>query len=157
MSGEGVHRERQQVIWWVHLIVAIVLVGGILSMLGTVGDTRHPLLILALIAMVALIYGLLNPMTVVVGDEQMEVRFGQIGWPRWRFDLEQIEQARVVEFSPLVDYGGWGIRMRGGKLCFNQRGDTGVQFVHASREYVVGSDDPERLLDALKARGVATT
>lgn len=168
MTGDAVHRERQWVEWWVHLIMGFVFFGGLASIMGVNGEPQNPLLIGLLVLIVALVYGLLAPMTVEVDDEVLVVRFGHLGWPRWSFDLQRIEEVEAVEFSPLRDYGGWGIRMGGGmlslgrgrsdgaELCLNQRGRRGVRFRHGSRRYVLGSDDPQRLLEALSTRGVAT-
>lgn len=168
MTGDGVHRERQWVGWWVHLIVMAIAGGALAGVLGLDGEAQSPLILLLLAPVFGAIYLLLIPMEVEVDSEQMRVHFGHLGWPRWSFELQRIEEAEAVEFSPLRDYGGWGIRMgggmlsvgrersRGAELCLNQRGRRGVRFRHGSRRYLVGSDDPEGLLAALRARGIAT-
>ncbi len=156
MTGDAVHRERQWVGWWVHLVMAALLVGGVLTELGVDDEPQSSLLLVVLVVIIGLLYLVLMPMEVEVVNEKMEVRFGQFGRPRWRFDLDRIRGARQVEFSPLKDYGGWGIRTRRGKVCLNQRGDRGVEFDYNERTYVVGSDDPERLLEALSEAGAGS-
>lgn len=155
MTGEIVHRERQWVAWWVHLIMGLVLFGGIASIAGLTGEPENPLLIPLLVLIVGMIYAVFMPMRVEVGGEAMVVRFGHLGWPRWRFLLRDMHDARAIEFSPLYDYGGWGIRMRRGRICLNQRGHVGMQFRYGRKTYVVGSDDPHPLLKTLRDRGVS--
>jgi hypothetical protein len=42
------------------------------------------------------------------GPNGVSVRFGLLGWPRWTYRIEQIEQAEVVNLPPWsVAYGFW--------------------------------------------------
>ena len=152
---QAAHRERQWAPWWVHLLMGAILLGGFAAVIDEDAHNTWPI-IASLALLMALIYALLIPMTVEVSSEGMDVRFGYLGWPRWHFGLGDIEAAQLVEFSPIMDYGGWGIRMRHGKMLLNQRGHAGVQFGHRNRTWVIGSDDPATLLEVLRRMGVDT-
>jgi len=153
VTDGALHVESQRVRWWVHLVVAVALGGAVAGVLARAGGEQPLWVIVLPVAIVAAVYGLLNPMTVRVTATDLRVEFGHFGWPRWRFAMEEIRDAQVIEFSALRDWGGWGIRTRRGGLCLNERGNTGVQFTHRGRTIVVGSDDPHRLLDALRTAG----
>ncbi len=149
---EALHVERQQVAAWVHVVVVLCVGGALVSVVATWSDEGHWWAVIPAAVIVA-IYAMFSPMTVRVGVEEMRVDFGHLGWPRWRFPIADIRHARAVEFSPLRDYGGWGIRVGRDSMCLNQRGRRGVRFGFLGREYVVGSDDPARLLAALRTAG----
>ncbi len=150
--SEALHVERQQVAVWVHVVTALCVGGALVSVIATPsGQGRWWAIIPALLLLA--VYGMVTPMTVRVDSAEMRVDFGHFGWPRWRFPIAEIGHARVVEFSPLRDYGGWGIRWGRDSMCLNQRGNRGVRFRFAGRDYVVGSDDPARLLAALRLVG----
>ncbi len=148
------HVERQHLASWVHFVLWFCVVTGVTAgVAAPAGAERWTILIP--VSLVALIYVLLTPLTVRVNSECLEATFGLLGWPRWRFPVGEIIGARVIEFSPLRDFGGWGIKSGPLGMCLNQRGSRGVIFAHGDRSYVIGSDDPEALLQALHTVGVA--
>jgi len=150
--SEALHVERQQVAAWVHVVVALCVGGSLVSMVAASPDGGRWWAVVPAALLVA-IYGVFSPMTVRVESGEMTVDFGYFGRPRWRFPIAEIRDARVVEFSPLRQYGGWGIRAGRDSVCLNQRGNRGVRFGFLGRDYVIGSDDPARLLAALRTAG----
>ena len=89
-----------------------------------------------------------------VDGHELVVQFGYC-FPiyRKRIPLQEIRRARVVEYRPIRD-GGWGIRF--GRFeqerCrfLNCRGNRGVLLETARLRCIVGSQQPERLLAAVK-------
>ena len=154
MNG-ALHTERQSASWWVHAAMLVAVGSSVAVVLPVPGNTSRWWIAVP-IALPLVIYGLFTPMTVEVSAEAMVVRFGDFGWPRWVFPVAEISNARAVQFRPLRDFGGWGIRRGRDAYCLNQRGDRGVRFAFIGRDYVVGSDDPERLLAALRTAGAGT-
>ena len=62
--------------------------------------------------------------------------------------FEEIKSCKVEQYSPLVDYGGYGIRYGRKGKAFNARGRKGVLLDLADKGSVlIGSQKP----DALKA------
>ena len=147
------HTERQSVAAWVHLVmIACVLPGTVAAILAEDPGARWTIAICVVI--IVAVYGLFTPMTVRVDSERVAVDFGRFGWPRWRFPISEISSAETVEFAPLRDFGGWGIRRGKKGWCLNQRGSRGVRMDFAGRSYIIGSDDPEALLRAMQTAGV---
>jgi len=153
--NDAFHTERQQAAWWVHALVLACAGGSIVGTIATPADSSPWWIVVPTLLLIA-IYGLFTPMTVEVSSEVMEVRFGRLGWPGWSFPVAEMEDARVVTFSPLRDFGGWGIRRGRDGFCLNERGTTGVRVVHAGSAYIIGSDAPEELLTALRTAGAET-
>ena len=151
MSGD-LHKEAQSLPLWVHALILGALGSSAITVAFLPADAGRWWIIIPILIGVG-VYTVFNPMTVEVDGEAMHVRFGQFGWPRWIFPIDQIEDARVVTFRPLRDYGGWGIRRGEEGYCLNERGDSGVRFEHVGNTYTVGSDDPERLLEILRTAG----
>ena len=148
------HTERQSFALWVHVVILACVAPGIAAGVAA-PDPGAKWAILIPVSLVLLIYGMFTPMTVRVDSERLRVDFGVFGWPKWDFPIGEIQSAEAIEFSPLRDFGGWGIK--GGKLgmCLNQRGDRGVKIAHAGRSYIIGSDDPDALAQALHTVGVS--
>lgn len=73
--------------------------------------------------------------------------------PERRIRRSDITQADIIEYRPLRDFGGWGIRYgRGGKI-YNARGNRAVKLTLTSRDIVyVGTERPEDLMRGLARR-----
>jgi hypothetical protein len=74
---------------------------------------------------------------------------------RVQIPMEMISQAVVRQYSPIRDYGGWGIRVsRHNGRAYNAYGNEGVQLVLANGALIlVGTQKPQELVAALHAAG----
>lgn len=100
----------------------------------------------------ALLLSLVGGLRVIVRPERFELRIGQWWFPFLNLRLDEIRSAEVQRFSPLADYGGWGIRRGKDAWAYFFRGEHGVMVTTSSgRKYLVGSDSPERLAAVLNA------
>ena len=107
------------------------------------------------ILLVPMVFGRLE---ILVEDGTLSVRFGYWRLIRRDFPLAGIEQARPVQYRPLREFGGWGIRRGrlGGRvtLAYTVRGSKGVLLTLSrpartlfgrSEHVLIGSLQPERL------------
>jgi hypothetical protein len=76
----------------------------------------------------------------------------------WPFQLQpieiqiaQIESAEPRTYSPIREYGGWGMRHGRGGDAYNSHGDRGVQLVLSNQQRIlIGSQRAEELADAIR-------
>jgi len=69
-----------------------------------------------------------------------------------KIDLTDLVEITPVRYSPIREYGGWGIRRRRNARAYNVSGDLGVRLDYANGYHLlVGSKHPEALADALEA------
>lgn len=86
-----------------------------------------------------------------VTDRDLVVDF----WPfsRWRITPDQIESFEARQYSPLLEYGGWGLRwspMVG--WAYSVRGRAGVQLrLRSGRQLMIGTQRPTDLAAAIQA------
>jgi hypothetical protein len=88
-----------------------------------------------------------------VGDEGIRIRF----WPFHRqprvFYFTDVENVEAVTYSPLKDYGGWGIRYGTKGKAYNVRGNQGVVLTLKSGESIlIGSQHHETLCSVIEDR-----
>lgn len=92
-------------------------------------------------------------MSVMVTHEGLYVRY--FPFLTTRIPIGQIDHCAPRTYSPIGEYGGWGIRGFGRNRAYNVSGNRGVQLVLVSgRRLLVGSQHPEELAAALVAAGV---
>ena len=91
-----------------------------------------------------------------------EVRPGVL-WVRFvplrgrRIPLKEIEDAQPREYSPMKEFGGWGMRVGADGRAYNAYGKQGVQLTLTDGSRVlIGTQKPDELLDALRAAGAGS-
>jgi hypothetical protein len=153
-------QETQTFAYWVYLLLA----GSAVFSLGTVlyavqsgaeNEAAARIAIVVTAAVAGGITSLLLLRTRVDGVE-LHVALGLLPLLRLHVALGDIIEARVVEYRPLRDAGGWGMRFGRfeGHSCryWNARGHRGVLVVTSTHRYIIGSQQPEDLLAALRHR-----
>ena len=88
-----------------------------------------------------------------VGDSGLSVRFRPFHFRPLHFYFCSIATAERQTYSPLKDYGGWGIRYGGNGKAYNVSGNKGVllQFKDG-RTLLIGSQRDEELSLAINSR-----
>ncbi|HZI66947.1 MAG TPA: hypothetical protein VFF17_10320 [Thermoanaerobaculia bacterium] len=115
-----------------------------------------PWVVVLVIAVVVLLGAvLLMRLTTTVTPDAVSIRYGVLY--RTRISLSDVARAEAVEYSPIREYGGWGIRGSSRRRALNARGNQGVLLTRSDgTTLLVGSQHPRDLLDALARAGVAT-
>ncbi len=129
MNGTALFEESQNFSPWLYAVAALVL-----AILAAVLTMRQ---------------------TTTVTADTVQVRFGFLY--RTQIPLADIRQAEAVQYRPISQYGGWGIRGFGKNRALNARGNRGVLLTKADGStLMIGSQKPRELLEALARVGVST-
>lgn len=133
------------------VIAGFIIVVASMLAFGMPGQERIGAILAALapVILIALLYFTVQLRTSVT-DELLQVRlspFGGINVPR-----EDIRSVEVVEYRPLRDFGGWGIRFGTLGKIYSARGSQAVKLDVVRRGAIfVGSQNARRLAVALKS------
>lgn len=108
------------------------------------------------------VFGFGFPLLALVLRLVTEVRLGELSVRLYPFrrkivPLETIDQAKVRDYSPIREYGGWGIRFsRNNGRAYNAYGNHGVQLALDNGDLLlIGTQQPDQLLTALRTAGAA--
>jgi hypothetical protein len=156
-----VFREEQNFAWWVYALLAAMFVSTITAALWRGGPLLPSAQGWSIQAPVTLLVGLGLPSVLVLGVLRMttevtptdcRVWFGWLPTYRQSVPLSALQRVEVVNYRPLRDCGGWGIRRgRGGERVLSARGDRGVRLHLADgSRLLIGSQRPEELAQALE-------
>jgi hypothetical protein len=97
--------------------------------------------ILALICFI--LYGGLRT---IVNKDTLVMKIGVVGIPLLKVNVTDITTVDIHSFSPLKDFGGYGIRMNREMKAYFLTGSKGVKLaLNNGKKYLIGSDHPERL------------
>ena len=94
---------------------------------------------------------LLGGLRMSVSPQSVQVRLGIFDIPVLTLKIDDIEQVNVHQFSPLANFGGWGIRINRQMKAYFYRGNRGVKLTsRRSKQYLIGSDNPEVLAEVIR-------
>ena len=157
----AIYREEQRFGWWIYALLALMMAvawamfEGRGPVAAPVAGRHVPQLMIGIAAgfflPVVLVVGVLR-MTTLVTPTDVRVWFGFIPTYRRSIALSSIQRVEVVQYRPVLDYGGWGIRRgRDGEKVLNARGDRGVRLhlVDGSK-ILIGSQRAEELALAVE-------
>jgi hypothetical protein len=161
MSQEIIYSEKQRFTqWWVWAILVVVnglMLFGVLQQLifgRQFGDTLMNNTALVIVAAVSI--GLSSLIFIFrleteITRDGINVRFFPFISSR-HYPWHQISRSFVRKYSPLAEYGGWGIRFGffGKGTAFNVSGDQGLQLIFIDdKKLLIGTGKPEELTEAL--------
>ncbi len=104
-----------------------------------------------LLAVVVLL--LFARLVVDVDREAITVRFHLL-WPTRRIPLADVRRAHATRFSPILDYGGWGVRLGVHGWAFNVSGSEGVLLERTNGSRLMIGSQRAKELEAAIARAI---
>lgn len=84
----------------------------------------------------------------IVDDKGISVRFLPIYRSYRIYQWSNISKAYVREYSPILEYGGWGFRssLKGNGKAWNVAGSSGLQIeLNEGKMFLIGTQKPEEL------------
>ncbi|MBN1189513.1 MAG: hypothetical protein JXA46_07165 [Dehalococcoidales bacterium] len=160
-SSPALYRETQHFRqWW---IWALVLFIAALSLYGAVqqiilgipfGSNPAPdgwMIVIAIVFGIGLpIFMYVINLTTEVRSDGLYVRFFPLHLSFLKITPQEIKGFEACTYSPLGDYGGWGIRFGRKGKAYNISGNRGVQLeLTNGKRLLIGSQRPEELVQTL--------
>ena len=157
----AIYREEQRFGWWIYALLAIImafawsLMEGITPIGQGFAGRHHRTFVFGvaagLVLPVGMVVGVLR-MTTLVMPTDVRVWFGFIPTYRRIIPITCIARVEVVQYRPILDYAGWGIRYgKDNERVLSARGNRGVRLhmVDGSK-FLIGSQRPEELALAVE-------
>lgn len=100
------------------------------------------------------VWTLLFKFEIKVRDKSILFRFFPLHFKFKKFDFKDIEGVEIIEFNPILDFGGWGIRRGKGMWAYILVGNRGVVFsLKDGRKFLIGSKSPEMFFQMVSQNG----
>jgi hypothetical protein len=159
MTTRTHYEERSGWAWWVHGLVGLTFLAAAIPLFllatGGVGDAPGQMSLSGAavgivfgLALPGFIYGFFGQLRTRVTDTGLEIRWGVLEILRKKIPFSAITKAEAVTYSPLGQFGGWGIRYGGSKKkAWTIRGNRALKMtLEDGTQFYLGSDRPERIL-----------
>lgn len=136
------------------ILIAVVVFVGVVTVLAvpSTPSDEAPLLLIGpgVVALIALLFTL-SHLDVDVTDDAVTVAFRYL-WPARRIAMEDIVGLEVKRYRPLVDYGGWGVRLGPAGWAFSTGGTVGVKLrLRRGFPVLIGTEHAQALEAAIRA------
>jgi hypothetical protein len=89
-----------------------------------------------------------SQLDVAVRDDEIFIRFRPFHLNGRHIALRDVADAKMRVYRPILEYGGWGIRMGFSGMAYNVSGNEGVQLVLADGSRVLIGSQRSRELEA---------
>mgnify|MGYP006293785599 CR=1 FL=1 len=159
-----VYEDRAGWPWWVHVLLGAVFLASawpmVVWVLGTLGNagTSMPFPVAALALLLGAgipgaLYAFMGELRIRVKEDAIDLRWGILEVIGKSIPFRIIRGAEAVTYSPLGEFGGWGIRVGGGKKrAWTVRGNRALLLhLEDGTRFYLGSARPERILQWVHA------
>lgn len=154
--GRPIYREWSPWPGWIQIVFWGSLVLGMVAVLES-PDMPGRLRLASVTFMAAagaLVQWLVAGLTVRLYRDEMKVGLGSAAAIAKRIRYDDILRTESVRYSPLREFGGWGVRFRGKKRAWTARGHRAVVLHLADGiQLYVGSDRPYALEERIRTVG----
>lgn len=135
--------------WWWILLLPLVM-GSIISVVTLNGNDVEIWKALIPTGITIIVPLLLFSMQLhtFINHEEVSIRFSPFQRGQTSFKWSEVEQARVVNYDPLSEYGGWGIRKgwKRSKVAYNVWGSRGLELTLFDGKIVmIGTNQSEQM------------
>ncbi len=166
MNAPVLFSEKQRFTqWWIWVILLAVnglFVYGVIQqvILGEpfgdkpIGNTGILLVSGAMVLLTAML--LSTKLTTEITKDGINVRLFPFHWKTKHLGWEEIQKAYIRQYSPLTDYGGWGLRysLTGAGKAYNISGNMGLQLeFKTGKKLLIGTKKVEELQSVLDQIG----
>lgn len=152
LSFNEIQKFNQPWIWLIILSTSGLVVGlSLFEYISGMGFENQPFpwglfLLVALGAALPIVLMGISKMETEITDQGIkyrlfpfQVKFREIRW-------DEIKSAEVREYSPMKEFGGWGIRFGFQGRAINVRGNQGLQLTLTSgKKILLGTQKPEEI------------
>ncbi|HEY6203606.1 MAG TPA: hypothetical protein VI056_11250 [Candidatus Limnocylindria bacterium] len=139
--------RQQRLIAVILSVVAVIVLVSLLS--SGAGTLRTAVVTLGALGLVAALL-LAASLETTVDREAITVAFHFL-WPKRRIPLSDVRKGEATKYSPLLDYGGYGVRLGFHGRAWSVSGDEGVLVEANDGSHVmIGSQRPKELEAAIE-------
>ncbi|MES2513322.1 MAG: hypothetical protein V4580_04230 [Bacteroidota bacterium] len=140
--------------WWHYLIAGvpcllIIVLASLVQfdIVPSKDGSKESELFIALIVFTSLIFFwfLVLKLKTFINREGIFITFAGIPFSKRIIKWEEIQSIAVVTYSPLTDYGGWGVRYSasGNGWCYNVSGKNGIKLIRTNgKPFLIGTQQP---------------
>lgn len=136
--------------WWIIMfvlaIIVIVIGTAFYASEDSTEETSVTISVISLVITIPIVFSvLLLRLDTRIDDKGISTYFRPFGFTRKSFSWDEISECYIRSYSPLQEFGGWGLRILGMRSkAYNVAGNQGIQVVtNEGKKFLIGTQQPE--------------
>lgn len=135
--------------WWIYAIFALAFAGWLLifyeNSLKAKSFEELIMFIFFELLLVLVTLGFFSlRLETRIDAKGITARFTPFKFLTRHYQWKEIREIFVRKYSPIAEYGGWGVRGLRNKKAYNVAGNNGIQIVTKDKEsFLIGTQQPE--------------
>ena len=131
--------------WWLWVVL------GLSFLLPITPDINNTPFSYFLVMIITVVFVNSMKLRICVNSKGLNYQFFPFHFKKKHIKTEDIKYVESLKYSPIMDYGGWGIRYRFKGKCYNVKGNYGVKvFLKNGSNILFGSQKHKELEASLK-------
>lgn len=140
--------------WWIHAITGLTFAGWLYLFFIQIKEKTPvnliPFIVMGMFVILLIIFFYTVKLTTQIGPNGVKARFSSDFFSK-EFKWDEIKQIFIRKYSPVAEYGGWGIRGFGRAKAYNVSGNYGIQIVtRDNKKFLIGTKEPEKVKRVLQ-------
>jgi hypothetical protein len=150
-------KENSAFVYWdfqnpLYVTLLTIFVPLTMAFGAIVSFSSEPWISLLLLVIAVLVTTTYGGLRILVTRENITIRWGMLGIKVLKVKIKDLQSAEVHHFSPIKDFGGYGIRGNSEMSAYYLNGDTGVKLTTVrGKKYLIGSNNAARLAMVINA------
>ena len=148
--------------WWMYILFALpLLLTGIpyllvqLNFIEPKNEDKSPseIIFIIIFSLIIFVWGITIYLKTTINENGISVHFFGIPFCKKQFLWSEIQSINVIDYSPLADYGGWGVRYSLTKngWCYNISGKIGIKIIGINNKpFLIGTQQKEEAEKIIK-------
>lgn len=144
--------------WWHYLLAGfpvfltlVIYLGLLLDFMPVKADQKKGEAMIILIVTIFFLvlfflWFIFLKLNTTIDKDGIVAKFTGIPFCKRTIRWEEIQSVSVVTYSPLYDYGGWGVRysLSGNGWCYNVSGNKGIRIIYTNgKSFLIGTQQAE--------------
>jgi len=145
--------------WWHYLLAGLPLLFAAAIYLGTWVDLMPmkgeqkkdavmvTLMISILFTLLFFLWFFVLKLETTINGDGVTAHFRWLPFCKRIIKWNEIQSISVIKYSPIYDYGGWGVRysLTGNGWCYNVAGDYGIKLIKTNgKAFLIGTQQKEK-------------
>ncbi|HLI92821.1 MAG TPA: hypothetical protein VKU83_04410 [Puia sp.] len=154
MDTDTFHEEQRFTQIWIQIILYFVWAGVTGVSIALVATKKTgPIPAICLFAFMTIFVVVFRNLKLQVSlrKDAISYRFFPIQWKYRNISRVNIESMELIDYNPISDYGGWGIRFGKKGAAYTVKGNHGLYIRRADKSSVlIGTSKPKEMEDFLQ-------
>lgn len=153
-------RFNQWWIWLINILIFLIFVVGSYPQVingepfGSKPASDVMLIAGAIFTLLMCLFFFFTSLKTYITKDKICFRFSPFHLKEQEYLILDIRKMEVVKYSPIGEYGGWGIRGFGSDKAFNVKGSMGLRILFKDgKKRLIGTQKPEELQKVIKDLG----